>query len=134
MPAPVTALCIALAGASAAGAPLARLPVEAFSLGWTHSVERIEWREDWRISDGRLLIEEARVRGSGAGMEVPEGAKLVDGSWVYRPGVPPLDRLDLANSGFTADYRICSAEGCRDLAVITGVADRPLTLFACPAG
>jgi hypothetical protein len=32
------ALCIALTG----DAPLARLPVEAFSLIWTHSVERIE--------------------------------------------------------------------------------------------
>ncbi|WP_158045212.1 DUF1850 domain-containing protein [Skermanella pratensis] len=133
MAASAAALCIALAGASAVEAPLARLPVEAFSLSWTHSVEKIEWREDWRITDGRLLIEEAHVRGSGAGMEVPDGARLMDGSWVYRPGVPPLDRLDLANSGFTADYRICSADGCRDLAAVTGVADRPLTLFACPA-
>jgi hypothetical protein len=121
------ALCIALGG----DAPLARLPVEAFSLIWTHSVERIEWREEWRISGGLLVLEEARVRGSGAGMEVPDGAKLVEGSWVYQPHVAPLKRFTLANSSFTADYRICAKGECRKLAEITGVADRPLTLFPC---
>ena len=125
------ALCIALAGAGTANAPLARLPVEAFSLIWTHSVERIEWREDWRIANGKLVLEEARVRGNGAGMEVPDGAKLVDGSWVYRPHVPPLERLNLANSSFTADYRICVKDGCRNLADVTGVSDKPLTLYPC---
>jgi hypothetical protein len=125
------ALCIALAGAGAADAPVARLPVEAFSLAWTHSVERIEWREDWRIAQGRLVLEDARVRGNGAGMEVPEGAKLVDGSWVYRPHVPPLERLNLANSSFSADYSICVKDGCRNLADVTGVSDKPLTLYPC---
>jgi hypothetical protein len=124
-------LCIALAGAGAADAPVARLPVEDFSLAWTHSVERIEWREDWRIVTGKLVLDEARVRGNGAGMEVPDGAKLVDGSWVYRPHVPPQERLNLANSSFTADYRICVKDGCRDLADVTGVADRPVTLYPC---
>ena len=38
------ALCIVLAGAGPGDAPLARLPSETFSLIWTHSVERIEWR------------------------------------------------------------------------------------------
>ena len=121
------ALCIALTG----DAPLARLPVEAFSLIWTHSVEQIEWREEWRIANGLLVLEEARVRGNGAGMEVPDGAKLVDGSWIYQPHVPPLERLNLAKSSFTADYRICAKGECRKLAEITGVADRPLTLFPC---
>ena len=121
------ALCIALTG----DAPLARLPVEAFSLIWTHSVERIEWREEWRISGGLLVLEEARVRGNGAGMEVPDGAKLVDGFWIYQPHVPPLERLNLANSSFTADYRICARDECMDLAEVTGVADQPLTLFPC---
>jgi hypothetical protein len=121
------ALCIALTG----DALLARLPVEEFSLIWTHSVERIEWREEWRIATGLLVLEEARVRGNGAGMEVPDGAKLVDGLWIYQPHVPPLERLNLANSSFTTDYRICVDDGCMDLAKVTGVADRPLTLFLC---
>jgi hypothetical protein len=121
------ALCIALTGAP----PLARLPVEAFSLIWTHSVERIEWREEWRISGGLLVLEQARVRGNGAGMEVPDGAKLVDGFWIYQPRVPPLERLNLANSSFTTDYRLCANDGCMDLGQVIGMADRPLTLFPC---
>jgi len=125
------ALCIALTGAGTEDAPLARLPVEAFSLIWTHSVERIEWREEWRISGGHLVLEEARVRGNGAGMEVPDGAKLVDGFWIYQPRVPPLERLNLANSSFTADYRLCANDACMDLGQVTGAADRPLTLFPC---
>ena len=124
-------MCIALTGAAAADAPVARLPVEDFSLAWTHSVERIEWREDWRIANGKLVLDEARVRGNGAGMEVPDGAKLVDGSWVYRPHVPPVERLNLANSSFTADYRICAKDGCRNLVDVTGVSDKPLTLYPC---
>lgn len=129
---PALALCIALAGAGAGDPPLAHVPARTFSLVWTHSVERIEWREDWRIADGRLVLEEARVRGNGAGMEVPEGAKLVDGSWVYRPQVQPLERLNLANSSFTADYRLCAGGKCSDLGDVTGVLDQPLTLFPCP--
>nr|WP_207458274.1 DUF1850 domain-containing protein [Azospirillum sp. SYSU D00513] len=119
-------------GEAAGGPPLARLPGDAFSLAWTHSVERIEWREDWRISGGQLRLVEARVRGSGAGMEVPDGARLVEGAWVYRPQLPPLDRLTLANSGFTADYRICSWGTCRPLAELAGPPGRPLALYACP--
>ncbi len=125
------ALCIALTGAGTGDAPLGRLPVEAFSLIWTHSVERIEWREEWRIATGLLVLEEARVRGNGAGMEVPDGAKLADGFWIYQPRVPPLERLNLANSSFTADYRLCANDGCMDLGQVTGTADRPLTLFPC---
>jgi hypothetical protein len=126
------ALCIALAGAGAGDPPLARLPAETFSLVWIHSVERIEWREDWRIVDGHLVLDEARVRGNGAGMEVPDGATLADGYWIYQPHVPPLERLNLANSTFTADYRLCAGGKCSDLGAVTGVRDKPLALFPCP--
>jgi hypothetical protein len=130
------ALCIALAGSAAGEPPVARLPLggsgDGFSLAWTHSVEKIEWREDWLVADHRLVLMEAHVRGNGAGMDVPEGAELIDGSWVYRPKVAPLERLTLANSSFTADYRLCAAGKCRALADITHVADKPLTLSACP--
>jgi hypothetical protein len=55
-------------------------------------------------------------------MEVPDGAKLVDGFWIYQPRVPPLERLNLANSSFTADYRLCVNDGCTDLAEVTETA------------
>ena len=50
----------------------------------------------------RRAVVEARIKGSGAGMEPPEGAGLEDGWWVYMPAIPPLPRLVLAASGATA--------------------------------
>ncbi|MFX8809293.1 DUF1850 domain-containing protein, partial [Acinetobacter baumannii] len=78
------------------------------TLAWTHSVEKIAWEEDWRIlADGRLAIAAARIRGSGAGLEPPADAVLVDGAWTYRPELPPQAALRLTRSHFTADYRLC---------------------------
>jgi hypothetical protein len=61
-------LCLASAGAVKA------LSVAAFTLAWTHSIEKVEWQEDWRITVNGLELVEARVKGSGAGMEPPRGA------------------------------------------------------------
>jgi hypothetical protein len=99
-----------------AGGLVTRLAVTAFTLAWTHSVEKVRWEEDWRIDGGRLALVEARVQGSGAGMEPPDGAVLEDGFWRYRPRVAPLARLELARSGAVADWQLCLASGCRDLA------------------
>ena len=116
----------------AAGALIAFLPVQAFTLAWTHSIEKIRWEEDWRIEDGRLRIVEARIRGSGAGMEPPEGAVLENGVWRYTPAVAPLQRLNLAHSTFTTGYDLCTADHCRPLAELVGGADNePVALHAC---
>jgi hypothetical protein len=120
-------LCISLLG----GALLARLPGPTFTLAWTHSVEKIEWQEDWRVTRDGLAIEEARVRGNGAGMEIPDGARLAGGWWRYRPPLDPVEALTLANSTFTADYRLCSEGGCRPLGEITGRVDSPVSLMPC---
>ena len=74
------------------------LAANAFTLVWTHSIEKVRWEEDWRIADDRLEITAARVRGAGAGMEPPPGALLLDGVWHYRPDVPPMESLDLSDS------------------------------------
>ena len=66
-------LCLASAGIVKA------LQVAAFTLAWTHSIEKIEWQEDWRITPQGLELTQARVKGSGAGMEPPPQARLVDG-------------------------------------------------------
>jgi hypothetical protein len=42
-----------------------------------HSVEKVEWQEDWRIIISKLKIVDARVKGSGAGMEPPADSKLI---------------------------------------------------------
>ncbi|MBF3112493.1 DUF1850 domain-containing protein, partial [Pseudomonas aeruginosa] len=84
------ALCLGMAGSV-----WATLPLQSFTLAWQHTVEKVLWEEDYRLSERGLLLEEARVRGSGAGMEIPEGAVLRDGAWHYHRGVPPLQPLRL---------------------------------------
>lgn len=103
------AICFLLGGIGAA------LPGDHFTLAWTHSVQKTEWQEDYSLRDGRLLLTEARIQGSGAGMDPPEGARLQDGWWRYNPHLPPLPELRLTLSSFTAGYRICVDGTCRAL-------------------
>ncbi|MBK3732283.1 DUF1850 domain-containing protein [Azospirillum brasilense] len=122
------ALCLSALG----GAVLAALPGPAFTLSWTHSVEKTEWREDWRIEDGRLVLTEARVKGAGAGMEPPAESRFADGWWVWVPTVPPLERLVLAASSFTPDHTLCAGGTCRPLhGWIGGPGPSPLELRPC---
>ena len=97
------------------------VPVLAFTLGWTHSVEKTSWEEDWQVVDGGLALVEARIQGSGAGMEPPEGAVLRDGVWHYAPA--PRARLhaslSLAVSPYTQPYRFCIDGRCRTLSEVT---------------
>lgn len=93
------------------------LAVQVFTLSWTHSVEHTVWRERWRVADRRLVLDEARVRGSGAGMEPADGAVLRDGWWVWPGAIDPLPVLRLAVSGATGSgWRWCApGHGCHDL-------------------
>ncbi|MFZ5751393.1 MAG: DUF1850 domain-containing protein [Pseudomonadota bacterium] len=107
------------------GALALHLATGAFTLEWTHSVERIPWREEWRVEAGGLRLVRAAVRGSGAGMEPGEGARLVGGWWVWEPDRPPVPELDLAASGATgAGWRLCADGACRELGAAAGAAIR----------
>lgn len=116
-----------------AGALMVSLPSDTATLAWRHSVEQILWEEDWRASDAGLVLETARVRGSGAGMEAGEGARLVDGAWVWRPKLPPQVRVVLARSGATADWRVCVAGRCRAMGEILPVEVDRVTMTSCDA-
>jgi hypothetical protein len=105
---------------SVASVLVATVPTERFTLAWTHSVEKVRWEEDYAINGRHFELVAARVRGSGAGMEVPEGARFRDGAWEYRPRTGPLARLRLAHSGAAGDYTLCWAQGCQPLARLTG--------------
>ncbi len=98
-----------------AGTAAAVLALNSFTLAWNHSIEKIRWEEDWQIADARLRLVEARVRGTGAGMEAPAGAVLRDGVWHYRPPVQPLEHLQLAHSPHTAEYELCDEKTCQSL-------------------
>lgn len=117
----------------AAGAVTAALAVESFTLAWTHSIEKLRWEEDWRIVGKTLVISEARIRGTGAGMEPPADAVLKDGVWHYKPAVR-LTQLRLAHSSYTAGYELCIDGTCRPLADRLPGAENPSTflLEACP--
>ena len=126
-------LCIAAAGLAVA------LPLQAFTLAWTHSIEKIRWEEDYRIvdtgagaADARLALVEARIRGSGAGMEPPEGAVLKEGVWHYRPAIAPQRALRLARSPYVADYQFCVDGNCRPMQDIAGPVDRAPELVLHP--
>ena len=100
----------------AAGALAASIAANGFTLAWMHSIEKIRWEEDWRVESGRLVLEAARIRGTGAGMDLPPDAVLRDGVWHYRPALAPQAALRLAHSPYTRGYELCLAGKCRPLA------------------
>lgn len=118
----------------AAGALTAALAADAFTLAWTHSIERIRWEEDWRVEGRALRLVAARVRGSGAGMEIPDGAVLRDGVWHYAPPHPPQARLTLAHSPYAAGHTLCANSHCAPLAEhLPGIDNTAvIDLFPCP--
>lgn len=111
----------------AAGAVSAVLAIESFTLTWIHSIEKIRWEEDWRVDGHTLVITEARIRGSGAGMEPPEDAVLRNGVWHYRPALAPQQVLRLSHSPHAGGYTLCTPVLCAPLADhLPGLADTAL--------
>ncbi|MFA7430914.1 MAG: DUF1850 domain-containing protein [Rhodospirillaceae bacterium] len=105
-------LCIVAAGAVVA----LTLPSDGFELRWIHSVERSEWHERWLPApDGGLTLAESRMRTSGAGMEPPEGAVLVDGWWIDRSTRLSVASLRLGLTEYAAPYEVCLNDLCRPL-------------------
>jgi hypothetical protein len=118
-----------------AGHVVKAMQVTAFTLAWTHSVEKTDWQEDWLVSRDGLTLVEARIKGSGAGIDPPAEARLVDGSWRWRPA--PVVRRDvvLAHSGAAGDWRICAGGRCRLLSDILGpsAAGEAVEMSVCTA-
>jgi hypothetical protein len=124
-------LCLAAAGFATARLPL---PEGRFTLEWTHSIEKIRWQEDYLVAGGWLYLDQARVRGTGAGMEVPEGARLERGVYRYRPKLRWFRELRLARSGYAADYRLCvDGAACRPMSDWLPVASGLNVLRDCAA-
>ena len=118
-----------------AGAVTKALQVTAFTLVWTHSVERTDWQEDWRVSARRPHAGEARIKGSGAGIDPPPDARLIDGWWRWNPAPVNRSEVVLGHSGAAGDWRICTAGTCAPLHETIG-ADAtagPVIMRRCPA-
>lgn len=114
----------------AAGKSVLCLAGCAFSLAWTHSVEKTGWVEHWQVLGDEMVQTQARVQGSGAGMEPAPHARLEHGWWVWEPENPlHLKEIHLAVSGATVgSWRLC-AEDCADLSPFEGVAVNDLVLL-----
>ena len=110
------------------------LMLGAFTLAWTHSIEKIEWQEDWRVTPAGLEVMAARVKGSGAGMEPPPEARLAGGWFQWRPAPLPRPQVVLGNSGLAGEWRLCHDGRCRTLSEILGhpVGPHPTVMKACP--
>lgn len=112
-----------------AGGKTAVVAAQIFTLSWTHSVEKVEWREMWRVTPDGLQVVEARVKGSGAGMEPPPDARLENGWWIYVPRLGPVPELHLAASGASeGGWRLCAHGRCRE---IGAEAAEPAVLKPC---
>ena len=118
----------------AAGTAAVTLAVQQFTLAWTHSIEKTRWEEDWRTAGAQLVIDEARIAGSGAGMEPPPGATLRRGIWHYRPVLPAQETLQLRHSPHALPYQLCVAGQCSELAgLLPGIGpEAVITLRSCP--
>lgn len=111
-------LCIA------AGAGIIRLSVAAFTLSWTHSVEKTRWEEDWAVGRGMLAITRARIEGMGAGMEMPADAVREGRFWRWTPQVPPLGELLLRRSDAVPEgWSLCAGGECLRIGAAGETAD-----------
>ena len=114
-------ICLLLAATGTASPVF--VPAPRFTLAWTHSIEKQRWEEDYTVlapatpgAAPRLRAGEARIRGSAAGMEPPEGAVLHDGWYHYQPTPWPATPLRLTRSGYTADFDLCIEGHCERMA------------------
>lgn len=133
----VWGLCLAWAANAAdlpdahntASADEVALPARDIMLAWTHSIERVRWEERYAVlapadtgarcaplPHGALCPMQARVVGSGAGMEPAPHARWRAGGYEWAPAPTPLPALRLMHSAHAADYRLCVDATCRPLA------------------
>ena len=103
-------LCLGLAGHA-----WAQLPEQQFTLSWRHTVEKILWQEDYQLTPQGLQIVQARVKGTGAGMEIPDDATFYDDSWHYQPKLAPIPVLRLGRAPEAGDYQLCFSGKCQPM-------------------
>jgi hypothetical protein len=115
----------------AAGTLLISLGASEITLSWRHSVQKSLWEERWQETPEGLVIAEARIQGSGAGMDPPDGAKLVDGFWRWKPDLPALPEMVMRRSGATADWRVCVDGSCRSLDELLPADADPVVMKPC---
>ncbi|GGE53339.1 hypothetical protein GCM10007276_32970 [Agaricicola taiwanensis] len=117
----------------AGGGTVTKLAVAAFTLTWMHTIEKIPWEEDWHLSGKELVVDEVRIKGTGAGMEPAPDARLEDGFYRWTPKDNTrteiiLRRSDAPNVG---DWNFCTEGQCRTLGTIVPETADPVRLYPC---
>jgi hypothetical protein len=105
-----------------AGVVRATIPAAEFTLSWEHSVQKSRWEERYLATASGLVLIEARVQGTGAGMEPPSTATLREGWWTWHPQTP-VPELRLTRSNYARDYVLCWKERCSELDTLIGAND-----------
>ncbi|GAB4402098.1 MAG: DUF1850 domain-containing protein [Rhodoferax sp.] len=113
------------------------VPVTAFTLAWTHSIEKVRWEEDYAAETDagtgqpQLHALAARIKGSAAGMEPPDDAVLRNGWYHYKPPLTHPGQLRLTRSAYTADYEWCAAGRCQPMSKLIAATADITTVSAC---
>ena len=105
----LAALCLSSSGLTAV------LPTHAFELQWMHSIEKTQWLEHWQVSTSELRLARASVATSGAGMDIPDHAVLVNGVYEYTVNLT-MASVTLSHSPYTAQASLCINNRCQPLA------------------
>ena len=98
-----------------AGTLRATLPAPKFTVEWRHSIEHTRWRERYAVTTDGIVLAEAWIEGSGAGMDAGADARFDGRGWRWTPALPPQREIALTLSPYTADYEVCGAGRCRTL-------------------
>jgi hypothetical protein len=121
----VSALCLLGGGVAL------RIAATAFTLSWTHTIEKTQWIEHWTVEPDRLTLAEAEVEGSGAGMEPSPDAQLEGRFYVWHPNEPRKEVV-LRRDPHAGDWRLCAGDRCDTLGDWLGRDADPATLKPCP--
>jgi len=117
----------------AAGGALKAIAASVFTLAWSHSVEKVRWEETWETVPTGLRLIEARIKGSGAGMEPAPHARLQQGWWIWEGNGQIFPRLTLGHSGQAGQWHLCIEGNCRPLHELIATAKQvgPVTISSC---
>ena len=141
-------VCLALAASP--DTDVRFMAVERFTLAWTHSIEKVRWEEDYSVvapeaqqpgtdkntpyrqGPYRLQADQARIKGSAAGMEPAPDARLENGWYTYQPPQPLEPVLRLSRSRYTPDYEWCVDGTCTSMESILPSDGGITLLYVCP--
>lgn len=119
----------------AGGAKVALIAADLFSVAWTVEATGAEWRRGYHVAPGAIVSAELRARATAPDAEPPLPGATRDGEWfVWRGTRRAFPVVSFGSEAGTRDWKVCTEEGCRSLADLTGAAPgRDITAVPCRA-